>query len=206
MTDPQDIPDAGDATLVGVIERVEALAQAPTVTVREIVEGFGETSFVPALLVPALIVVSPLSGIPLLSTVCGTIIAIIAIQVIVPFRTHLWLPDVLMRRKIASARLVAGLRRIERPAAWIDARADRRLQFLVVPPLALLPQIVCVLCGAMMPFLELVPFSSSILATAVVFFCLSFLARDGLFALAGLLIAGLGATIPVTVVLAATGG
>ncbi|MGI1663123.1 exopolysaccharide biosynthesis protein [Palleronia sp. KMU-117] len=205
MTNPRDIRDTGDTTLVGVIEHVATLAHNPTVSVREIVEGFGATSFVPALLVPALIVVSPLSGIPLLSTVCGTIIAIIAIQMIVPFRSHLWLPEFLMRRRITSARLVAGLRRLEGPAAWIDARADRRLQFLVVPPLALLPQIACVLCGALMPFLELVPFSSSILATAVVFFCLSLLARDGLFALAGLLIAGLGAAIPITVVLAATG-
>jgi hypothetical protein len=75
----------------------------------------------------------------------------------------------------------------------------------VQPPLSVLPKLVCVLCGAAMPFLELVPFSSSILASAVVLIGLSILARDGLFALLGILVAGIGFSIPVTVVMAATG-
>jgi hypothetical protein len=194
------------ASLTAIIERVMALSDAPTVSVRELVTGFGEASFLPFLLVPALIVVSPLSGIPLLSTTCGTIIALIALQMLLPMRTHLWLPDLVMRQRIGTARLVAGLRRLEKPARWIDARAHQRLQILVRPPLSVLAQGMCFLCGAMMPFLELVPFSSSILASAVVLFGVGFLARDGLFTLAGMGVAMLGASIPFLVVSAATGG
>jgi hypothetical protein len=209
MTQPETAapPDAATdvASLSAIIERVMALSDRPTVSVRDIVTGFGEASFLPFLMVPALIVVSPLSGIPLLSTVCGICIAIISLQMLMPRHRHLWLPERLMRQRIATGRLVAGLRRIEGPARWIDARAHQRLHLLVRPPLSVLAQVMCVLCGAAMPFLELVPFSSSILASAVVLFGVGFLARDGLFTLAGLIIAGLGGSIPFIVVSAATG-
>lgn len=206
MTQPETPPLPTVASLTAIIERVMALSDAPKVSVRDLVTGFGEASFLPFLLVPALIVVSPLSGIPLLSTICGTIIALIALQMLLPRRTHLWLPEAVMRQRIGTARLASGLRRIERPARWIDSRAHQRLQILVRPPLSIMAQGVCFLCGAMMPFLELVPFSSSILASAVVLFGVGFLARDGLFTLAGMAIAMLGASIPFLVVSAATGG
>jgi hypothetical protein len=205
MTDDADLPDGAKLSLAGVIDRVIALADTPKVSVRQIVEGFGTASFLPFLMIAALIVVSPLSGVPFLSTVFGLTIATISLQMLVPGRDSLWLPDAIMRREIASDRLIAALRRIEGPARWVDSWAARRLQFLVQPPLSVLPKLVCVLCGAAMPFLELVPFSSSILASAVVLICLSILARDGLFALLGITVAGLGFSIPVTVVMAATG-
>ena len=208
MTEPEAAPPRDDAaevaSLGAIIERVMALSDTPTVSVRDIVAGFGEASFLPFLMVPALIVVSPLSGIPLLSTICGTCIALISVQMLIPRHRHLWLPAAIMRQRIGTVRLVTGLRRIEGPARWIDARSHRRLQVLVRPPVSILAQMMCVLCGAAMPFLELVPFSSSILASAVVLFGVGFLARDGVFTLAGMAIAMLGASIPFLVVSAAT--
>jgi hypothetical protein len=205
MIDETDLPDGAKPSLAGVIDRVIALADTPKVSVRQIVEGFGTASFLPFLMIAALVVVSPLSGVPFLSTVFGITIATISLQMLIPGRDHLWLPDAIMRREISADRLIAALRRIEGPARWVDSWAAKRLQFLVQPPLSVLPKLVCVLCGAAMPFLELVPFSSSILASAVVLICLSILARDGLFALLGILVAGIGFAIPVTVVMAATG-
>lgn len=205
MTDEDAAPPPDMVSLTDIIERVTALCATPTISVRDLVTGLGETSFLPFLLVPALIVVSPLSGIPLLSTVCGTCIALIALQMLLPHHDHLWLPEALMRQRIGTARLIAGLRRLERPAHWIDARAHQRLQIFVRPPLSVLAQGLCVLCGAAMPFLELVPFSSSLLAAAVVLFGVGFLARDGLFTLAGLGIVALGGSIPLLVVSAAAG-
>jgi hypothetical protein len=209
MTQPETAPESDTAaevaSLTAIIHRVMALSDGPTVSVREIIAGFGEASFLPFLMVPALIVVSPLSGIPLLSTICGTCIALISVQMLMPRHRHLWLPDAIMRQRIGTVRLVTGLRRIESPARWIDRRSQQRLQILVRPPLSVLPQLMCVLCGAAMPFLELVPFSSSILASAVVLFGVGFLARDGLFTLAAMAVTALGASIPFLVVSAATG-
>jgi hypothetical protein len=47
-----------------------------------------------------------------------------------------------------------------------------------------------------MPFLELVPFSSSILGVAVVLFATALLTRDGLFAVGATAIMGLAALVP----------
>jgi hypothetical protein len=63
-----------------------------------------------------------------------------------------------------------------------------RLEILVKPPFSIIPEMLCMLCGLLMPVLELVPLSSSILATAVTFFAVALIVRDGLVALIGILI------------------
>jgi hypothetical protein len=53
-------------------------------------------------------------------------------------------------------------------------------------PLIFIPQTFCVLSGLMMPFLEFVPFSSSLVGAAVALLAFGMLARDGLFVMLGL--------------------
>jgi hypothetical protein len=84
-----------------------------------------------------------------------------------------------------------------RPAEWVDRHTGKRLTMLVRPPMDRLIYLACALCGAAMPLLELVPFSSSLLGAAVVLLSLTVLARDGLLALAGFLV--IGAAIGVVV-------
>jgi hypothetical protein len=63
----------------------------------------------------------------------------------------------------------------------------------------LLPQMLCVLCGLAMPFLELLPFSSSLLGMAVLLISVGFLVRDGVYTLAGLVFIFIAASIPFAV-------
>ena len=66
----------------------------------------------------------------------------------------------------------------------------QRFRVLTVPPFRQWLYLLCFLCGAAMPFLELVPFSSSLLGTAVVIMATALLARDGLLALLGSVVIG----------------
>ena len=67
------------------------------------------------------------------------------------------------------------------------------MRVLVWPPILWVAQALCLICGLMMPFLELVPFTSSILGTVVLLLSFGMLARDGLFMLLGFAtIGGLG--------------
>lgn len=193
--------DESDASrpVQDVVERLSEIAVKDVLTLRELIEAFGPASFVPALMVPALLVVSPLSGIPVFSSVCGLTIALVALQMLM-VRTHLWLPDVLMRRRIRGAQLAGAMRGMGRLAAWIDRNSRDRLAVLTYPPGALVPQALAMVCGLMMPFLELVPFSSSILGTATLLFAVSFLARDGLYVVAGVAVMGIAAMVPVVIV------
>ena len=181
-----------------VVDQLDALTGQEVVTVRDIVGAFGDASFLPLMMIPALLVVSPLSGIPLFSSICGLTIGLVAIQMLAR-RRHVWLPGFVMRRRIEGARLHAAAIRLRRAADWLDARARRRLPLLFHYPFVLIPQALCVISGFSMPFLELLPFSSSLLGVAVCLMSVGFLVRDGLFTIGGFGFVGIAATIPMSV-------
>jgi hypothetical protein len=57
-------------------------------------------------------------------------------------------------------------------------------------------QMHCVLSGALMPVLEIVPFSSSVLGTAVLCFALGLMTRDGLLTVFGVAMLSLVVLLP----------
>lgn len=142
------------------------------------VAALGKASFIPNLMLPALAVVSPLSGIPLFSSTCGIWIALVCAQMML-HRDHIWLPDFLMRRSISSERLRTAAERLRRPAGWLDGLTRHRLALLMHPPLRWVAQLICLVAGLCMPFLELLPFASSILGAVVFLMSLAMLADDG---------------------------
>ncbi|MBN9885985.1 exopolysaccharide biosynthesis protein [Salipiger abyssi] len=181
-----------------IVDRLSLAADRERVPLRALLEVFGESSFLPALMVPALLVVSPLSGIPLFSTVCGLSIAFIAAQMLVS-RDHLWLPDILLRQQMDGPVARKALGKLRHVSDWIDAHSRRRFRVLTSAPFRKWLQLLCFLCGAVMPFLELVPFSSSLLGGAVLLLATALLARDGLFALLGSLAICLAIFVPLSV-------
>lgn len=195
------MPDDSSTNMTSVrdvVRRLEDISSEDTVTLERLFQAFGSASFVPALMVPALLVVSPLSGIPFFSSICGLTIALIALQMVV-HRTHLWLPRFLMHRRIKGRQLKNAMGRIRRIADWIDGHSKDRLRLLCRNPGVKIVQVLAMLSGACMPFLELVPFSSSILGTAVLLFSVSFLARDGVYAIAGMAVMGIASAVPLFV-------
>lgn len=163
-----------------VVDRMAEAASGDKTQLREITKAMGEASFVPVLMAPALAVVTPLSGIPLFSSACGILIALVSLQMLMN-RDHIWLPDFIMRREVPSDRLRKAAEWLKKPAAWLDRHSKERLGVLVRRPFDWVTEAACLLCGAAMPFLELVPFSSSTLGAAVVLFSLALLVRDGLY-------------------------
>ena len=200
-SDHQSRPDApadegGRGSLRALVSRLEAMADRERVSLSEIVRHCGAGSFAPVLLVMALMVVSPLSGIPLFSSFSGTIIAAVSLQMLLR-RDEVWLPGFVGRRTVAGYQLRAALGFMRRVADFFDRHTRvNRLQQLVGRRGRLATQALCVVCGAAMPVLEIVPFSSSVLAAAVVCFSLSLLTRDGLLAVFGIAILSLVIMLP----------
>lgn len=193
----------GASPVGDIVDGLALLADRNVLKVGDIVESFGAASFVPLMMVPAILVVSPLSGIPLLSSICGLSIGLVAGQMVLG-RRHVWLPDRIVRQEVLGRRVRPALTRVRHVTEWVDHRARGRLRVLVSRPIDKLTQFLAVICGFAMPFLEFVPFSSSILGLAVLMFSTAFLTRDGLFALGGLSLMVVASLIPGAVLLAAT--
>ena len=186
------------AGVSGLVERLDLLSSRTELTLEELLAGFGDTSFVTAIAVPALLLVSPLSGIPVFSSICGLMIMAVSAQMLL-FRRHLWLPAWIMRRRLRGVGLVRAMSCMRVSCRWIDRLSRNRLGFLLVAPTAQVFQFLCFFAGASIPFLELVPFSSSLLGFAVLMMAAGFQTRDGGFALIGAAVLGLALGIPVTI-------
>lgn len=183
-------------SVTGIIEKsVEIAHGRDTICVSEVIDSLGTQVLLSMLLLPALAVVTPLSGIPGLSSLCGIIIALVGLQLLWGRKT-IWLPDWIMRRELPAARLEKTVKWLNGLAKWCDKISRQRLLFLVQKPGAILAQLICVLSGAAMPFLELIPFSSSMLGSAVSLFAVGLVMRDGLFVFVGFMVCfGAGAVV-----------
>lgn len=176
----------GQNSLVSLADRIIDVAEQEQVLLADLVHAIGHASFTPLLLFPAIAVTTPLSGIPLFSSVMGLLILLVSVQILL-CRNHLWLPQWLVKRKASSARVKAAFKKVRPVMSWLDRHTYERLTALLHRPLVFVPQVLCVFSGLMMPFLEFVPFSLSLVGIAVALLAFGMLARDGVFILLGLL-------------------
>lgn len=182
-----------------LVEAVENAAEGDgDVSVGELVETIGDDALASLMLVPALIMVSPASGIPGLSTACATVIALASIQLSIGRHT-LWLPGFLTRRCIARSKLDKAAGWLQKPARFLDRVTGQRLAFLAKRPFSIAPALLCAAIALCVPFLELVPFSASIAGAAIAFIALGLVARDGILIILGVIATAGAATLVWTV-------
>ena len=157
-------------------------ASGGKVSVAQIMESVGRSSFAALLLVPSLVVVSPLSGIPGVPTVAAAVIILICLQYLSGARS-LWLPGRIQRitvRRSLLCRALAGLRPLARAA---DRVVRPRMTFLFTRTTFTLIAIVSCCLAALMPPMEVLPLTSSITAFLIAVLALAALARDGTLAI-----------------------
>ena len=139
----EDCVDNGEAVSIGLIQRIA-----------------GRRAAGPMLLLPALLVVSPLSIIPGLPSLVGLNSVLIAGQVALG-RETVWLPKWLTKRCI-SAKQAQKLLKFLRPVSKVtDNIIKPRARPLTGMAMRRAGAVVCVLVGATMPVMELVPFTST---------------------------------------------
>jgi hypothetical protein len=142
----------------------------------------GRRSFGPALLVPGLLLLSPLGAIPGMASGTGLLVLIVAAQMVAN-RSACWLPRWLLRQHVATPRFCRALDRLQRPAAFIDRFIKPRMEAALRPPALQILAAVCGLMGLLTPMLELVPMADSVPALAISLLGLALVAHDGVLAL-----------------------
>lgn len=169
-----------------LIDRVEvALNNKESISIGELVQLLGGRSHFALLFVIAATAATPLSGIPGVSIICGLLIAMISLERLFS-RGNVYLPGKLRHRSIKSDPVKAVISKARPLVDWIDRHTRKRFEFLFHRPMIYVPLLICVLSGLAMPFLELVPFTSSVVASGVLVISIAFVTRDGAIALLAL--------------------
>ena len=163
-----------------ILDRLLAVRNASArVSVDDLLQTAGQTSFGSLILVIGLLLVSPLSAIPTLPTTLGMIVILLAAQLLAG-RSHFWLPGFLRRRSIARPRVDRGVRFLRPSARYIDQRLRSRIRLLTGRRGTQINAVFCILIGITIPPLEIVPFLSSLAGVALTAFGLALISHDGL--------------------------
>jgi len=180
--------DCEPLTLNGVLDMIHDAGAHDRVSVGELLDTAGSRSAGPLLLIPSLIIVSPASNIPGAATMAAIVIVLVALQMIMG-HTRLWVPDVIGRRTVTRQRMRAAVGTLRPVARTIDRMVWPRLTVFTRRPFNLILAGACIVMASAMPPLELVPMSSTILASAIALMALALTAHDGLLALLSLAVA-----------------
>lgn len=179
----------------------ELAASHENVCIRDVLDDFGGRSFGPFIMLPALVELSPVGGIPGVPTFLALVIGLTAAQLLLG-RDHVWLPQFVQNRSVSGRKLHKAVAKLRGTAHWLDEHSHGRLENLVegwwIKGAAIA---VIVLCCTVPP-LEFLPFASSAPMLAIAAFGLALTVRDGLVMMVALVFAagavGLGSYLLLT--------
>jgi hypothetical protein len=171
-----------------ILDRLNELADcSDEVSLGDTTEAFGGRSYGPFLIVPALIDISPVGGVPGLPTVLAAIIILFAIQILLG-RKHIWLPGFLARRSVSSKKVRKATDKLRPLAKRLDGWFHGRLEALTQGAFVRVAAVAVILLALTIPPLELLPFATTAPMAAIIAFGLALLVRDGVLMIAGLVL------------------
>lgn len=179
-----DAVGAKDRALGELLDGLDHAAGKDTVSVQDTLNEFGDRAITPFILLVAIIMVSPLSGIPSAPTFAAVLIVVMSVQAL-SGRRRLWLPKWLLRRNVQGSRLQKAVSWLRKPCAFLDRHSHERLKFLTYGPMRWFTLLLCVLIPLGWPPLELLPFVTSFGAGTIALLVYGLFTRDGVYVLLG---------------------
>ncbi len=189
MDQQEDNGESGP--VVAILDQLEQrTSESENVTVGDLVQVLGNRSYGPFLMLPALLGITPVGGIPGVPTVLAGIIILFAVQMMFGL-DHLWVPEFIRARKLGDDRVKQSLEKMrpwaERMDRWFRGRLDR----LTAEPFVQIAAGACVFLALAIPPLELLPFAVAVPSLAIAMFGLALLVSDGILMLAACGVTGL---------------
>jgi hypothetical protein len=182
-------------TMEAILDDLEDAAHDGKVTLAEMAEAAGHRGAAPFLVVPPILEISPIGGIPGLPTFLALVIFVFAVQIALG-RDEPHIPGKLGRRGVDGRRFCQAIGKVRPLARRLDGWFHGRLAPLTSRYMRrLAAAVICAMCLTVPP-LELIPFASTLPMGAILILGLALLFRDGLVMLAGL-VAAAGAGIGV---------
>lgn len=181
----KDVPN-GVGEVLGELD--ELAASHRRVCVGDVLEDFGARSFGPFIMIPALIELSPIGGIPGLPTFLALIIAITAAQLLLG-KKHVWMPQFIRRRSVSGRQLHKAVKKLRGIAHWLDEHSHGRLEALTEGVWIKAAAVAIIALCCTVPPLEFIPFASTAPMLAIASFGLALTVRDGVLMLIALTLA-----------------
>jgi hypothetical protein len=182
---------AQSTTLTRLLEQLDEVDAGKKLRLQDIVDNFESRGFGPLLVLPALIVLLPTGAIPGIPTLCGSFIAMVAIQLVFG-KSSPWLPGRLAERGFDHGRFHRAVKRLKPWTRRFDKLLKPRLQVLLNPLSRRLIALLAVLLALSMIPLELLPFAAAIPALAIALMGLGLVAHDGLLMAIGFVVVIVG--------------
>ncbi len=164
----------------------KAVDERGKTTIGTLLRAVGRRSFGTLLLVPALVLLSPISAVPGVPTSMGALVALTTGQLLLR-RQEFWLPRWILCREVPELRLQQALRFLRPVARVVDRLLKPRLFWLTEGWPVYMLALVCLVLALCTTPLELVPGANTTIGAALTAFALALLAHDGLLAVLGLL-------------------
>ncbi|HET6433569.1 exopolysaccharide biosynthesis protein [Dyella sp.] len=172
--------------LQSVLDKLEQAVDASgQTTVGSLVQAAGRRSFGTLLLVPSLILASPISAVPSVPTAMGVLVVLTCGQLLL-HRQAFWLPGWIVRRQVPERRLARSIHLLRPPARFVDRLLRPRLLWFTEGWRVHVMAAICLLLALGTTPLELIPGANTAIGTALTAFALALLAHDGVLALVGL--------------------
>lgn len=173
-----------EPSLSEILDTLDDAGDEDHVTINQILEGFGDRSLAPILLVPAMITATPISGIPGVPTITGLIVGLIVVQMLMG-RDTLWVPRAVGKRGVSKEKMEKSVSFLRKPVGWLDRVMKPRISWLAKRPWNYAALLTCLAIAVTTPLMELLPFVISLAAVAIGVFAAGILMRDGVVMLIG---------------------
>jgi hypothetical protein len=174
-------------SLSDVFDKQLESTNGKTVCVDDLLSAFDSRSYGPLLLVPSLIALGPTGAIPGMSMVMGSVIILIAVQMLFK-NSKPWLPKRIRNFEFSRQKLKNAIETarpyVDRVEKWVKPR----LTELTSRPLSYAIPIVCIVFALTMYPLALLPFAAALPASALTLLSIGLTLKDGYLVLAGYMI------------------
>ncbi|MCA8988045.1 MAG: exopolysaccharide biosynthesis protein, partial [Planctomycetaceae bacterium] len=132
QTETQSEPETG-RSLTSLVDEVQQTTDQEVISVGDLLDQFESQSYGPLLLVFGFLALSPVGAIPGMSLLLGTIIILIALQILYG-KDHPWLPERILKIEFPGKKLSRVIKKLKPWASWIQTFLKQRLVWLTNSP------------------------------------------------------------------------
>lgn len=177
----------GAVRLPGIVDKMVAETDGEEASVRNLLGASSTRSYGPLLLIPSLILLTPLGGLPGLPAVAAVLTILVSGQLI-SGRQHPWLPDWMLNLSFRRQRLLDSEGRLKRWLRALGKVFKPRLENLMNPLVEKVVAGACILLALAFLPLGFIPLAVAAPAAAICVLALGITTRDGLLTAVGLAI------------------